>query len=163
MTLQEIGLTPWHAEHLDDPSREDFEPARVLNVNRTNWTVQGEAGIMRAELSGKLAWSNEHASDRPAAGDWVWIQVYDDGDWALIDGVLPRKTVLKRKTAGISVDEQIIAANVDTALIIQACDRDFNPSRLDRYLVAVRDGGVEPRLVLSKADLVGPDDRGAIT
>lgn len=162
MPLQELGFSDWHERYLDDPDRVDFQVARVLDVNRNNWTIQNESGVMRAELTGRLAWSHERASERPAAGDWVWVQVFDDGDWAMIDGVLPRKTVLQRKTAGQTVDVQIIAANVDTALIVQACDRDFNPSRLDRYLVAVRDGGIEPRVLLSKADLASPEERARI-
>lgn len=159
MTLRDLGLSDWHVTHIEESPRDGFEIARVLDVNRNNWTVQSASGMMRAELTGRLSWSSEQASDRPAAGDWVWIQAFDDGDWAMIDGVLPRKTTLKRKTAGQTVDVQIIATNVDTAFIVQACDRDFNPSRLDRYLVAVREGGVEPRLLLSKCDLVQEDER----
>lgn len=159
MTLQDLGLSDWHASHVEESARDGFEIARVLDVNRNNWKVQSASGVMRAELTGRLSWSSDLASDRPAAGDWVWIQAFDDGDWAMIDGVLPRRTILKRKTAGQSVDIQIIATNVDTAFIVQACDRDFNPSRLDRYLVAVREGGVQPRLILSKCDLVSPEER----
>jgi len=158
-SLSRFGFGPWHREHADTADRDGWEIARVLNVNRTNWTVHTAHGEMRAELSGRLSWIQETSADRPAAGDFVWVQIFDDGDWALIDGVLPRKGVLKRKTAGVDVDVQIIAANVDVAFIVQACDRDFNPARLDRYLITVRDGDISPVLVLSKADLATPEDR----
>ncbi len=158
-SMSDFGLSAWHRERASEEAREGWELARVMNVNRTNWTIQTASGALRAELSGRLSWLHESASERPAAGDFVWVQIFDDGDWALIDGVLPRKTLLQRKSAGDHVDVQVIAANVDTAWIVQSCDRDFNPSRLDRYLVTVRDGGIEPVVVLSKCDLVSDAER----
>lgn len=160
--LEAWGFGPWHQQQAAEELREGWDIARVLNVNRTNWTVQTAAGPLRAELSGRLSWTQEAPGQRPTAGDFVWIQVFDGGDWALIDGVLPRRTVLQRKTPGVQVEAQIIAANVDMALIVQACDRDFNPSRLDRYLVTVREGGIVPRILLSKADLVSEAERTAM-
>lgn len=157
--LSAWGFGDWYRQQATESDREGWEIARVLNVNRTNWTIQTTQGPMRAELSGRLSWIHETASQRPTAGDWVWIQIFDDGEWALIDGVLPRRTELKRKSAGELVDEQIIAANVDAALIVQACDRDFNPSRLDRYLVTVRNAHIQPFVILSKSDLVPPPER----
>ena len=160
--LADWGYGAWHRERAESAPREGWDIARVLNVNRTNWTVQTSRGPMRAELSGRLSWTHETASDRPAAGDFVWVQIYDDGDWAMIDGLLPRRTVLQRKSAGELVDVQVIAANVDFALIVQSCDRDFNPSRLDRYLVTVRECGITPRILLTKADLVSDETREAM-
>jgi putative ribosome biogenesis GTPase RsgA len=58
--------------------------------------------------------------------------------------LFPRKTFMRRKTAGENVDHQMIAANIDSAFIVQSCHFDFNPSRLDRYLVMAADGHVEP-------------------
>ena len=55
-------------------------------------------------------------------------------------GVFPRRTFLRRKAAGENVDFQMIAANIDGAFIVQSCHFDFNPRRLDRYLVMAADG-----------------------
>ena len=51
----------------------------------------------------------------------------------------------------------MIAANVDYVLIVQSCHFDFNPNRLERYLVMVLEGGAEPIVVLTKTDLVVPE------
>lgn len=152
--LAPLGFSSWHQEAAASHLREGWTIARVLNVNRTNWTVHDGFRAMRAELTGRLAWLQEQADERPTVGDFVLIQVLDDGEWAIIDAVLPRRTVLARRAAGPDLARQVIAANVDLAFIVQSCDRDFNLRRLDRYLVTVRDGGVEPFLVLNKVDLV---------
>jgi len=55
------------------------------------------------------------------------------------------------------VDFQMIAANIDVAFIVQGCKHDFNLPRLDRYMVMVKEGGIEPQIVLSKIDLVSPE------
>jgi ribosome biogenesis GTPase len=88
----------------------------------------------------------------------VTAQYYDNDTAAVIHGVFPRKTFLRRKTAGANVDFQMIAANIDAAFIVQSCYFDFNPNRLDRYLVMAADGGVEPIVMLTKTDLILQDE-----
>jgi ribosome biogenesis GTPase len=87
-------------------------------------------------------------------GDWVLVQYFNDGTLAIIHELLPRKTHLRRKAAGKSSDIQMIAANIDTAFIMQSCDHDFNLRRLERYLVIAHEGRIEPVILLSKSDLV---------
>ena len=70
--------------------------------------------------------------------------------------LLERRTALRRRSAGDSVEYQMIAANVDSVIIVQSCHFDFNLKRLERYLVMVRDGGADPCVLLTKTDLVGP-------
>jgi ribosome biogenesis GTPase len=54
------------------------------------------------------------------------------------------------------VEHQVIAANLDTAFIVQAVGRDFNLRRLERYLVMINQGNIRPVLLLSKSDLTSP-------
>ena len=68
--------------------------------------------------------------------------------------MLPRRSFLRRKTPGKAIDFQMIAANIDVAFVIQACHFDFNVRRLERYLVMVSEGHVEPVLLLTKTDLI---------
>jgi len=110
-----------------------------------------------AELSGNLLYCSESASDLPTTGDWVYADFYDDDSHAIIYGVLPRKTLLKRKAAGKQVDFQLIAANIDVALIIQSLNENFNLRRLERYLVMVNESGIEPVILLSKSDLLAAE------
>jgi ribosome biogenesis GTPase len=88
---------------------------------------------------------------RPVVGDWV--EVSPDG---IVLGLRPRRTRLARRAAGGQGVEQVIAANVDLAFVATAADGDVNERRLERYLAVVRDGGVEPVVLLTKAD-VCPD------
>jgi ribosome biogenesis GTPase len=105
-----------------------------------------------------LSFQIESPVDLPCVGDWVKAQYYDNGAAAVIHEVFPRKTFLRRKTAGENVDYQMIAANIDTAYIVQSCHVDFNPRRLDRYLVMAADGHVEPIAILTKTDLISRDE-----
>ena len=95
--------------------------------------------------------------DLPCVGDWVCAQWQSAGGPAIIHSVLPRKSFLRRKCPGKSVDYQMIAANIDVAFIVQGCQYDFNIARLDRYLVMANDGRIEPRIILSKTDLISPE------
>jgi ribosome biogenesis GTPase / thiamine phosphate phosphatase len=90
-------------------------------------------------------------------GDWVCVQGLASGGRAVIHDVVPRKTVLRRKSPGKSVAFQLIAANIDIAFIVQACGYDFNLARLDRYLVMVDESAIEPWLILTKTDLIPPE------
>jgi len=96
--------------------------------------------------------------DLPCVGDWVCVQHPAAGGPAIIHAVLPRRTFLRRKSPGKTVDFQMIAANIDAAFIVQSCRYDFNVRRLDRYLVMAHDGGIQPLIVLTKSDLIPPGD-----
>jgi len=135
---------------------------RVSAVHRTHLLVLVDGRDVRAELTGRFRFLAESDEELPAVGDYVHALLMDDGDLAIVQDVVPRETVLKRRAAGGEAEFQVIAANVDVAFIVQACDRDFNIARLERYLVAVRDGGVTPAIVLSKADLMDDASRAQL-
>jgi ribosome biogenesis GTPase len=76
-----------------------------------------------------------------------------DSSLALIEDVLPRRTQFSRRAAGTAGTEQVVAANIDVALIVCGLDGDFNLRRLERYLVLARESGAEPVIALNKSDL----------
>ena len=78
-------------------------------------------------------------------------------DFGMIRALIERRTSLRRKSAGNSIEHQMIAANIDYVVIVQSCQFDFNLNRLERYLVMVLDGGAEPLILLTKTDLVDPN------
>ena len=131
--------------------------ARVTAVDRGAFLVRTPTAEMYAELAGKLRFTAASAADLPCVGDWVGVQWPPAEGPAIIHTVLPRKSQLHRKTPGKAVDIQMIAANIDTAFIIQGCPFDFNLARLDRYLVMAHEGRIEPRIILSKTDLIAPE------
>jgi ribosome biogenesis GTPase / thiamine phosphate phosphatase len=138
----------------------DIEPqnelriARVTAVNKNSYTLNNGRTDIFAELSGKYLFDAESSEDFPAAGDWVYVQIFDEETFAVIHQLLPRKSLLKRKTSGKKINFQLIAANIDFALITQALDSDFNLRRLERYLVMINDAHISPVVLLSKADLL---------
>ena len=145
---------------MEDKARElcgpDLSIARVTAVDRGRYLIRGEGAEVPAELTGKFFHLAQSNTELPCVGDWVGVLYRDAGAQASIHHLLPRRSYLRRKTAGRDVDFQMIAANIDAAFIVQACHFDFNVRRLERYLVMVRDGHVEPVVLLTKTDLVSP-------
>jgi ribosome biogenesis GTPase len=108
-------------------------------------------GEQEAELSGKLLYGSDNEL-LPRVGDWVYYLKYD-GPGYIVD-VFPRLNSLGRKNPGNRTEKQVLAANIDSALVVQGLDRDFNIMRLDRYLVQILASGIKPVIILNKADLV---------
>jgi ribosome biogenesis GTPase len=158
MKLSDFGFDAWFESRAAELSLEGCGFARVSAVDRGSYLIKDESREVSAELSGKLAHEIDSPAELPCVGDWVTARYHNNDTGAIIHGVFPRKTVLRRKTPGKHVDFQMIAANVDTAFVVQSCHFDFNPSRLDRYLIMVADGRVEPVVLLTKTDLIPPDE-----
>lgn len=115
-------------------------PARVTAVHRARIEALGEMGAVDLIPASTLSTSTV------AVGDWVVVQ----GGVAL--RVLDRHSLVARKAAGSSVARQVIAANLDALFIVSSCNADFNAGRMERFLVLAASAGVEPVVVLTKAD-----------
>ncbi|MEN6585350.1 MAG: ribosome small subunit-dependent GTPase A [Sulfuricella sp.] len=152
MELTKLGLNSGLAEQATCASGQRL--ARVTAVDRGRFVVRNEHGEVPAELTGKFLYTAASSVDKPCVGDWVCVQYHDAGTAASIHDVVPRKSFLRRKSPGKNVDFQMIAANIDVAFIVQSCHFDFNVRRLERYLVMVNEGHIEPVLLLTKTDLV---------
>ncbi len=156
MDLKDLGLNDWVRERAREAGLCEDDLARVVAVNRNNYSVRNRSGEVTAEITGKIMYGAESALDYPAVGDWVGVQYFDDDSFAVIHKILPRQSLLKRKVAGKRIDYQLIAANIDTAFIVQSLDGNFNLRRLERYLTMANDGNIRPVMLLSKSDLVTP-------
>lgn len=152
--LERIGYDSWLQAHIDASKLAYHEIARVISVHKGSYMVSKGDGDVFAELTGKLAYSSDSAADLPTTGDWVYVDFYDDDTHAIIHDVLPRKTLIQRKTSGKLIEFQLIAANIDTAFIIQSVDYNFNLRRLERYLVMINESNITPVILLSKCDLI---------
>jgi ribosome biogenesis GTPase len=126
-------------------------PARVVSQQRGLWRIAGDFGECWAEPSGKLRAAAEVDGNWPAVGDWVGAELCGN-DRAFMQRVLPRRGCFARKAPGKRVEPQVIAANIDTAFLVAALDGNFNPRRLERYLAQCWESGVNPVVVLNKAD-----------
>ncbi len=154
---ERLGWSAFFQDRIDsrpDPSA----PARVLEDLGESCRVHDGSRELLAEVSGRLRHEAAFREDLPVAGDWVLIRLRPEGDRAIIVRVLARRTWLARKAAGNESRAQVLAANVDTVLVVQGLDHDFNPRRLERYLIAVREGGAEPAVVLNKSDVCAEVD-----
>jgi ribosome biogenesis GTPase len=152
MDLTELGLDSRLAEQAMCGSGERL--ARVTAVDRGRYIVRDEQGEVPAEPTGKFLHAATSSVDMPCVGDWVCVQYHDAESHASIHDVVPRRSFLRRKSPGKNIDFQMIAVNIDVAFIVQSCHFDFNMRRLERYLVMVNEGHIEPVLLLTKTDLV---------
>ncbi len=131
----------------------DLVPGRVISVHRTQYEIMTEDGMIIGEITGNRL-KNEDVYSKPVVGDWV-VVILGDGDNAnIIDDILERRTILERRRAHSDVEVQIMASNIDTAVIVQSLAQDFNTNRLERVLVQLTDTGIKPLIVLNKIDLI---------
>lgn len=157
MDLQALGFESWFHAHADTLLQPGQSIARVMAVDRDAFLVRNERGEISAELSGRYRFGVESVPDLPCVGDWVCVE-HASPTLAIIHAVLPRKTFLRRKSPGKTVDFQMIATNLDAAFIVQSCHYDFNIRRLDRYIVIANEGHIAPVVILSKTDLITPEE-----
>jgi ribosome biogenesis GTPase len=129
--------------------------ARVAIDDGVAYVVWLDEGGARAELTVRLSARllrevRGGQAPRPVVGDFVTLS-----PGGLVEAVEPRRTRLARRAAGEKAVEQVLAANVDLALVATT-GADVNERRLERYLAIVREGGIEPVLLLTKTDAM-PD------
>jgi ribosome biogenesis GTPase len=156
--IKNLGFDKWFQDNIDPENLAEFEIARVIAVHKDSYIVSNGKNDVFAELLGKMTYSAVSPVDYPTVGDWVLVHFYDDDTFAIIHEILPRKTLLKRKTSGKNIDFQLIAANIDTAFIIQSLDSNYNLRRLERYLVMINESNIQPVVLLSKSDLLDTEE-----
>lgn len=153
MRLEDLGYNDKLEQFRIEQNLHDFTIGRVIKEHRERYIVMTEDGEFETEITGNIRFTAESREDFPAVGDWVALTIYDAG-LAVINRIIPRYSVIKRHAVGQFGEVQIIATNIDVALIVMAVDRDFNMNRLERYLTICYSSEVEPVIVLSKTDLV---------
>jgi ribosome biogenesis GTPase len=119
-------------------------PARVTRVDRGRLSVLTEDGEQRV-VPGSALYGPDSAG--PAVGDWVTLR----GELAV--GILPRTSAFVRTVAGRTSAPQVVAANLDLVLVVDALTGDARMRRVERYLAVAWSSGATPVVVLTKADL----------
>lgn len=128
------------------------EPARVILAHTHIYTLATARGERLARVSGRFRHVAQERHDFPAVGDWVVCRFDEPAGRAQIHALLSRRSRFSRKMAGLTTDEQVVAANIDIIFIVMGCDADYNLRRLERYLVLSRESGAVPVVLLNKAD-----------
>jgi len=144
MPLQELGWTDFFESQL--ATAPSGTPGRVASANHGRFIVWTANGEIDASVSGVL---RKSGALWPAVGDWVILR----SDEAVIDRVLIRQTCVSRKQPEREIREQVLAANIDVLFIVSGLDRDYNPRRIERFLVMANESGARPIVLLNKADL----------
>ncbi|MEO7406007.1 MAG: ribosome small subunit-dependent GTPase A [Vicinamibacterales bacterium] len=156
--LAELGWNQRFAASFKEHASQGRVPGRVVLEHTHIYRVGTEGGEVLARVSGRLRHRAETRPDYPAVGDWVVISPAQDGD-TRIHTILPRFSRFSRRAAGDTTEEQIVAANIDVVFLVGGLDGDFNPRRLERYLVVAWESGATPVIVLNKADLIDDPER----
>ena len=116
--LENIGYGNWLRNQVDVGMRAAHEVVRVVAVHKDSCVVTKGDGEVFAECSENLLYLSDSPFDLPTTVDWVYGDFYDNDSHPVIHGMIPRKTLLKRKTAGKLIDFQLTAANIDVAFIV---------------------------------------------
>lgn len=156
LKLKDIGYSDFFEDNRKSTVDNTLTPARIISEHRELYVLRNETSELSAKITGKMMFTALSREDYPAVGDWVLITILDKKQ-AIIREILPRKTVLIRKSASRSAT-QIIASNIDTAFIVQSPDRDYNLNRFERYLSLAESGNIKPVIVLNKTDLISESD-----
>jgi len=152
--IVDLGFDKWFRDTIDPDKPEGLEITRVIAVHKDSYVISNGDNDVFAELLGKMIYSADSPLDYPAVGDWVLARFYDKDTLAIIHEIIQRKSLLKRKTPGKKIEYQLIAANINTAFIVQSLDNNFNLRRLERYLVMINESNIKPIVLLSKSDLL---------
>ena len=136
--LARLGWGPAFAQQIDADALTATPPVRVVAVHRSGLQVAGD-GIDETIPPGPEA----------TVGDWL---LYNRAR-PRSSRVLDRKSLIKRRAPGKGREVQLIAANINTVFVVTSCNQDFNVARLERYVALAFDAGIEPVIVLTKADL----------
>lgn len=159
MNLDELGWNHFFQQQLSP--EEPFTPARVYRQDKNQYHLFSEQGKLTGIVPGRLRKEALSKAQLPCVGDWVLVSEIEGAETGtvLIERLLERKSKFSRKEAGDVVDEQIIAANIDTAFIVSGLDDNFNPHRIERYLLLSWNSGAIPVIILNKADLCDDIDK----
>jgi ribosome biogenesis GTPase len=152
--LARLGWSDRLDEALAAHAADGVVPGRVALEHTHIYRVMTDAGETLARVSGRLRHEASTRADFPAVGDWVVLESPARGGDARIVAVLPRQSRFSRRAAGDSTEEQVVAANIDIVFLVAGLDGDFNPRRIERYLLVATESGAAPVIVLNKADAV---------
>lgn len=158
MTLEEFGYSDRFATQIDPETEGGLTVARVTAIHKGECEVSDGEETHAAKMTGRMRHRAQSKLDYPTVGDWVLVKNFADEDFGRIIRILDRQSELKRKSAGRTTRYQLIAANIDVAFIMQALGPGYNLKRLERYLVMVNESGIEPVVLLSKTDLLQPEE-----
>ena len=153
MSLTDYGYDEYFREEFEKNYAAPLQPARVIAQHRGGYVVAAACGEIPATLSGKYRYTLDDNIAAPVAGDFAAAQLSQEGDRAVILGLLPRRTCFFRSDSWHVSGAQVLGANFDTVFLCMSLNQNFNLARLERYLIMAKESRAEIAVVLTKADL----------
>ena len=151
--LESLGWDEARTAEFGPLSAQGLVPGRISLEHNHIYRVLTAEGEVLAEATGRIRHQANERREMPAVGDWVGLQPDASGGRARISKILDRRTWFSRKAAGREAVEQVIAANVDVALLVFGLDKPVNPRAIERYLAVASRSRAQSVLVLNKCDL----------
>jgi ribosome biogenesis GTPase / thiamine phosphate phosphatase len=151
--LVELGWDAAWAAAFAPHTADGLVPARVTIEYNHLYRGTTADGDVQLQHAGRFKHRALDRSELAAVGDWVAVRLTPGEAAGTIEAVLPRRSHFSRKVAGELTEEQVVAANIDTVFLVMGLDGDYNPRRLERYLLLAYESGATPVVLLSKADL----------
>ncbi len=161
--LTGYGWDEGFAESFTPFAGQGFVPGRIVRVDRGRVdAVVAEGAGVRTVLADTALVATSDPLRVPCTGDWAVIDLENGRAGDHIDGVvralLPRRTSFVRSASSKRSDGQILAANVDHAVVAVTLADALDLGRIERFVSLAWESGAEPLVVLTKADLVGEPD-----
>jgi ribosome biogenesis GTPase len=151
--IEQFGWSEALQQQFDVHAAAGLIPARIIVQQRDLYEIATDGGELTARLAGRLAYEAEEGA-YPVTGDWVAVLARPNEGSATIQHVLPRSSSFVRRASGPGMARaQVVAANVDVALLAASMNADLNARRLERYLATAWESGARPVVVLTKADM----------
>lgn len=139
MNLSQLGWRSFFQQQLTLEDLEQHTIARVMEHHRSEYLLMTEEAAIRLPITPNMP--------PMTVGDWLLLD-----EESRFVRALERFSAFSRKAAGSKLDSQLISANVDTVFVVCSLNNNFNLSRIERYLALANEAGVEPVVVLTKAD-----------
>jgi ribosome biogenesis GTPase len=147
--MNSLGWNEYWSDLFTRYGERGLTAGRVIADGGHPASVASDRGELAALVAGRL--DGEGENGRPAIGDWVALDF--SADTPVIRAILPRRSALIRRRPGTAERFQVLAANVETAVLVEGLDRGPNPRRIERGIALAYEGGLEPVVVLTKADV----------
>lgn len=158
LNLTDLGWNDFFERQFAPYREQGWKPARLIRDNKISYGALLEDGAngfdeFEVILSGKVYHDAETDAELPAVGDWVALDVGGENGDNIIRARLQRQTCFSRRASGLSAEEQVIGANVDTVIVVTDAGPDFSLRRMERYFALIARSGAKAVVLVNKADL----------
>jgi ribosome biogenesis GTPase len=131
----------------------------IKSVGSRYKVLTSEGNTIDCVLRGKLRVKGVQTTNPVAVGDNVLVDTVEEGKTGIITEISERKNYILRKASNLSKQAQIIAANLDQALLMVTVIMPQTPVEfIDRFLVTAEAYRIKARIIFNKTDLYAGEE-----